>query len=497
MLDFHLISEGASLLLRWEMPLVLTGGMLLGLIIGAIPGMTAALGLAAILPLTFQLDALSALMLMTSVYTGSLTGGGFLAILINTPGTPGAAATTFDGYPMTRAGRQNEALGLQIAASVIGGLISYLALLVFIEPMARFALLFGSAEMLFLTVFVILMIATLQRRSYARTIFAGLLGLLLSTVGTSVSTGVPRGTFGLDALEDGLPIILCVIGMFAIPELISIVAREAIADTAARGANNVGKMLRGVADGVREVKTWARGSLIGTCVGLLPAAGATVASLLSYAAASKRPRTGEKFGEGTPRGVVAAESANNASEGGAMAVLMALGIPGSASTAVISGAFLLHGLVPGPRLFSDNGALVYGLIIGNLAQMVVLGFFAVAVASQISRIVTVPTRLLAPVLGVILALGAYSYRGYWEDIVITFFFGIVGYVFRRHHFTLISLMIGLFLGRQIDGDFVRFVILYSDDPLALLERPIVVVFVVLSLALLAWQIRTAWHERRA
>ena len=495
-IDLAAIGAGAALLLDWQIPVLILGGMVLGLVIGAIPGMTAALGLAAILPLTFQLDALPALILMTSVYTGSLTGGGFLAILINTPGTPGAAATTFDGYPMARAGRQNEALGLQIAASVLGGAISYMALLFFIEPMARFALLFGSGEMLFLTIFVILMIATLQRRSFARTIFAGLIGLLLSTVGTSVTTGLPRGTMGLEALEDGLPIILCVIGLFAVPELIAIVARPAIAETATRGTD-LRRLWRGVRLGFGSVGTWVRGSVIGTLVGLLPAAGATVASLLSYATASRRARPEESFGDGEPKGVVAAESANNASEGGAMAVLMALGVPGSASTAVISGAFLLHGLVPGPRLFIDNGPLVYGLILGNLAQMLTLGLFAVIVASQVVRIVTVPSRLLAPVLTVVLALGAYSFRGLWEDVVITFAFGLLGHVLRRHHFPLIALMIGLFLGRQIDADFVRFVILYGDAPMSLLSRPIVGAFALVSAGLLVWLARQAWIERDA
>lgn len=323
--------------------------------------------------------------------TCSIRGGGeFLAVLIN---PPGAAATTFDGYPTARAGRSNEALGLWIATSVIGGTISYLALPAFIEPMARFALLFGSGDVLFLTVFVILAIATLQRKSFTWTIFAGLLGLLgllLSTVGTSVTTGMARGTMGLGAFENGLPIILYVIGLFALPEPIAIVARPAISKTAQ--APDLRRMLGGVRRGVANVRTWARGSMIGTLVGLLPAAGTTVASLLSYAAASRRATGAERFGEGEPRGVVAAESANNALEGGAMAVLMALGVPGSASTAVISGAFLLHGLVPQPRLFVDDGPLVYGLILGNLVQMALLGVFAVLVASQMVRIVTAPWR---------------------------------------------------------------------------------------------------------
>ena len=520
MLDWGLIGEGAALLANWETFAAILGGMTLGLVIGTIPGLTAALGLAVILPLTFKLDALTALVLMTSVYTGSLTGGGFLAILLNTPGTPGAAATTFDGYPMARRGRQDEALGLQLAGSVIGGALSYFALLLFIRPMADFALLFGTAEMLFLTVFVILLIATLQRRSYARTVFAGLIGLMLSTIGTSVSTGVPRGTFGIPELEDGLPIVLCVIGLFAIPELVEIVTRARIADGGDRpegtgsggddtsagapaapvgpaASGRFGRIARAALSAFAQVRTWATGSAIGICVGLLPAAGATIASLLSYSVASRRARPHERFGEGEPKGVVAAESANNASEGGAMAILMSLGIPGSASTAVILGAFLLHGLVPGPRLFTDNGALVYGLIIGNLAQMLVLGFVAALVASQVARIVTVPSAVLAPCLVVLLALGAYAFRGQFADVVVTFAFGAIGYLFRRHHFTLIALMIGLFLGRQLDEDIVRFVILYGDDPLALAERPIVLVLMVLSIALVVQQVTSAVREARA
>ena len=497
MLDLALIGEGLELLLRPGVALAILGGMTLGLVIGTIPGLTAALGLAVILPLTFSLDALTALVLMTSVYTGSLTGGGFLAVLLNTPGTPGAAATTFDGYPMARAGRASEALGLQLAASVIGGFLSYLALLAFVQPMARFALLFGTAEMLFLVIFVILLIATLQRRSWSRTIFAGLLGLLLSNVGTSVSTGVPRGTMGIDALEDGLPIILVVIGMFAVPELIQIVARERISERVDGARQDLAALLGGARRALSLPGTWGPGSLIGIVVGLLPAAGATIASLLSYSLAARRARPGERFGEGEPKGVVAAESANNASEGGAMAILMSLGIPGSASTAVILGGFLVHGLVPGPRLFVDDGALVYGLIIGNLVQMLLLGVVAVAVASQVARIATVPSSILAPCLVVLLALGAYAYRGQFADVVITFLAGWIGYLFRRHHFTLISLMIGLFLGRQLDEDIVRFAILYGDDPAALLERPLVVVLMLASAGLFAWQVGTAVRERRA
>lgn len=472
MFDTTLIIDGFGLLFQWSIPVAIISGMMLGLVIGVIPGMTAALGLAVVLPLTFQLEAVTALILMTSIYTGSLTGGGILAILINTPGTPGAVATTFDGYPMTKAGRHNEALGLQIAASVIGGLASYIALLFFIRPMTWIALQFGPSEMLALTVFVLLIVGVLGGRYLARSLFAGLLGMLLSTVGTSLETGTVRGTMGFTELEDGLPLILCIIGMFAIPEMIQIVTRSAISEHAIDKAQDLGRLKDGARMACQATGTWIRGALIGIFVGLLPAAGATLASLLSYSTAKRLAKPGQRFGEGEPTGVVAAESANNASEGGAMAILLALGIPGSASTAVILGAFLLHGLVPGGGLMRDNGALVYGLILGNIAQMLVLGAFALLVAFYVVRIVIVPSKLLVPFLLLLLTLGAYSYRDLLFDVAVVYVFGMIGWFFRRYHFNLLSLMIGLFLGRQMDEEIIRFAILFGDRPLEALARPI-------------------------
>ena len=500
MLDLTQLLQGIDLLLDWKIPLAIIGGMMLGLIIGVIPGMTAALGLAVILPLTFKLDALTALILMTSVYTGSLTGGGILAILINTPGTPGAVATTFDGYPMTRQGRQNEALGLQIASSVIGGFLSYVALLFLIKPMTWLALQFGPSEMLFLTMMVLIIIGVFEGKYLARSLFAGLFGLMLSTIGTSLVTGNPRGTGGFYELEDGLPLILCIIGMFALPELISLVARPSISDDRVGAGQSLGKLGWGVRHAFSRWKVWLRGTGIGVFVGLLPAAGATLASLLSYSLARHGARPDQQFGDGEPDGVIAAESANNASEGGAMATLLALGIPGSASTAVILGGFMLHGLVPGGGLFRDNGPLVYGLIVGNLLQMTLLGFFALFVAFYIAKVVIIPSKILVPLLVILVTLGAYSFRNLLFDVFVLYLFGIIGWFFKRHHFTLVSLMIGLFLGRILDEEMVRFIILFGDNPLTVLDRPITVVFIALIILTLAYQIYRATikslHKRK-
>jgi putative tricarboxylic transport membrane protein len=482
--------------MHWKIVLAIFGGMLLGLVIGVIPGMTAALGLAVILPLTFQMDPLTALVLMTSVYTGSLTGGGILAILINTPGTPGAVATTFDGYPMTKKGLHNEALGLQITASVIGGILSYIALLFFIRPMTTLALEFGPSEMLFLTIFVLVLIAALQNEHPERSIFAGLLGLMMSTIGTSTASGLERGTYGFNELLDGLPLILCIIGMFALPEMISIITRQSIANSDVQKSHDLKRLFKGAKQALGFRRTLMRGSIIGILVGLLPAAGATLASLLSYTFAKNTAKPDQIFGEGEPEGVVAAESANNASEGGAMAILMALGIPGSAATAVILGGFMLHGLVPGGNLFLSSGPLVYGLILSNILQMIFLGGFALLVAYNVARIVVVPSSVLVPVLIVIVSLGAFSLRNFMFDVFLLYIFGMIGWFFRRYHFALVSFMIGLFLGRQLDEEIIRFNVLFMDTPADILDRPIAVTFIVLTLLVIGMRIRTMLQTRK-
>lgn len=486
MVNFIDLFDGINLLFSWKIPLAIFFGMILGLIIGVIPGMTAALGLAIILPLTLSLDALTALILMTSVYTGSLTGGGILAILINTPGTPGAVATTFDGYPMTRKGLHNQALGFQISSSVIGGMLSYIVLLFAIQPMTWVALKFGSSEMLALTIFVIVFIGILQGKYLSRSIFAGIFGVLVSNIGTSVSTGVARGTFGFAELEDGLPLIICIIGMFAIPELLSLVNRKSISDGNINKKNKIEDLFKGIIESIKRFKVWLTGSVVGIFVGVLPAAGATIASLSSYSLAKKFSKNKKKFGQGEPDGIISAESANNASEGGAMAILLSLGIPGSASTAVILGGFMLHGLVPGTGLFRDNGPLVYGLIVGNIFQMIFLGFFATYVAFYVGKIVKVKSYILVPFLIILMSVGSFAYRNSIFDIFILFIFGIIGWYLRKFEFTPLSFMIGLFLGRQIDEDMERVIILFSDNPLKIFESTITLTISVITLVSLIY-----------
>jgi putative tricarboxylic transport membrane protein len=485
MVDWALIGEGILLLANWKIPAVMFAGMLLGLIFGVIPGVSGALGIAVLLPITFLMDPLTALVLLTSVYTGGLTGGGITAVLINTPGTPGAVATTFDGYPMTRKGQQNEALGLQVASSVVGGICGYVFLLFFINLMVKVALQFGPSEMVFLTIFMLIVIGTMGEQSLSRSVMAGLFGLLVGTVGTSEVTGVFRGTFGFFELADGFPVI-CLIGMFAISELLEIITRDTIIDTDKKGQNDFKRLLKGVRMTFNSPKTLARSALLGVGIGVLPGIGSTLASLMSYARAKNTAKPGQKFGEGEPEGIISAETANNASEGGAMSILLALGIPGSGATAILAAAFMLNGLIPGPRLMKTHGALIYGLISANLLQMLLLIFLATVVAFYISKIIYIPTKVLVPSLMITMAISGYAARNSFFDVFLFFIFGLIGWLMRRTDFSLVSFMIGLIMGRQLDLEIYRYVAMFGDDLTVFLKRPIttgLLILIVLTLGL--------------
>jgi len=494
MVDWETVFKGLVLITTWKLPVVVTLGLWFGLILGVIPGMAGSLGIAIILPVTFLMDPVTALVLLTSVYTGGLTGAGITAILINTPGQASAIATTFDGYPMTRMGYHNEALGLQITSSVIGGFSSYLFLLFFIKPIARLALLFGPSEMLFFTILVLVVIGTVRGKHLFRSLFIGFFGLLLGTVGASEATGVVRGTMGFFSLEDGIPIVPCIIGVFAMPEILNLLTREFITEVKVEKAFDIRKLLHGARNTFRYVKTLLRSAILGIFIGILPAAGSTIACLFSYAQAKRVSKWSHRFGTGEPEGVVAAETANNASEGGAMATLLALGIPGSAATAILIAGFMLHGLVPGPRLFVSYGELVYAIICANLFQMLLVGFFAIGITFYMTRIVVAPSIILAPSLMVVMAMGIYSVRFMFFDVHMLFLFGILGWFFRACDFAPTSFIIGIILGKNLDMDMYRYVALFGSNLTVFVKHPISACIILLTLVILGFQIYHYWHK---
>jgi len=495
MIDWEIFLKGLSLIASWKILAFMSVGMFLGLIFGVIPGLTGSLCIAVLLPVTFLMDALTALAFLTAVYTGGLTGGGITAILINTPGTPGAVATTFDGYPMTKQGMQNEALGLQVTSSVIGGLAGYVFLLFLINPLVKIALGFGPSEMIFLTVLMLVIIGTLGGRSLSRTLMVGLFGLLLGTIGTSQATGLVRGTMGFEELEDGIPSVALIIGMFAIPEMLNLITRSFIVEADVESRHNFRKFLSGMRTTFHYGRTLIRSALTGISIGVLPGIGSTLGCLLSYAQAKRRARPDQHFGEGEPEGIVAAETANNASEGGAMGILLALGIPGSGSTAILIAAFMLHGMMPGPRLLKENGPLIYGLIAANIVQMFLLIFIAVFVAFYMGRVIFVPTRIIAPTLLSVMAIGAFSLRNLFFDVYLLFFFGVIAWFLRRSEFPIISFMIGVILGNRLDMEMYRYAILFGSDYSVFVRRPISAILLAIILFTLGMNIQRSWKKR--
>lgn len=472
MFDTAIFLKGLTLVFTLKIFLVMFFGLWVGLIFGVIPGLTGSLAIAVLLPITFMMDPLPALAMLTAVYTGGLTGGGITAILINVPGTPGAVATVFDGYPLTLSGRQNEALGMQVASSVFGGLAGYAFLLLFLKSMVMFALKFGPSEMIFLTVLILIVIGSLGGGSIWRSLAVGLFGLLLGTIGTSEATGITHGTMGFDELEDGIPMGICIIAMFAVPEMLDLVTRSFITEAKVDSSHDIRKLLKGASSIFKYSKTLVRSALLGIGAGVLPGIGSTLACLLSYAQAKKGAKPGQRFGKGEPEGVVAAETANNASEGGAMATLLAIGIPGSGSTAILIAAFMLQGLVPGPRLLRDNGPLIYGLISANMIQMVLLFFLAILVAFYMARVIYIPTRILAPVFLALMAIGTFSLRNTFFDVDLLFFFGVLSWFLRRNDFPVISFMIGIILGGRLEMEIYRYAALFGSDLSVFVKRPI-------------------------
>ena len=499
MLDVAAASSALQMLFgSWQPWLVVIPGLLIGLVFGAMPGLTTSVAMAVFLPFTLYMDFLSALIFMTAIFTGGGFGCAIPAILINVPGMPGAVATTFDGYPMARAGRHNEALGLGLAASSFAEALSYVILLLLVEPIARAVLELGPPEMFLVALWGLTLIAALRGRHYARGLLAGVLGLLLGTVGFS-ARGDIRGTMGFDILLDGIPDGPALLGLFAASELFNLVRSDFIVEDAAARRVSLRGILRGVRETFRYPGTLLRGSLIGVVIGAVPGVGSSVSNLLAYSEARRTADDPESYGKGNPRGVVAAESANSSSEGGSMATLLALGIPGGGATAIMLGAFAMHNITGGPRFMADHKDLVYAIIFANLAQVLILMVVGLAFIFVASTIVKVPAKVLVPLVLAMSVLGSYTLTGNMAGPATFFVFAVLGWVMRRYDYPVAATVVGLLLGHMVEGEMLRTYQMSGGDPAFLLERPIALVFFTLLVLSLLWPLaaRRIRARRRA
>ena len=484
MIDVHALAAAVHLLgSSWQPWLVVLPGILIGLAVHAVPGLTTSMALAICLPLIPYMDFLQALIFMTAMYAGALFGVAIPAILLNVPGSAAAVGTTFDGFPMAQAGRHNEALGLALAASCVGQMIAYLLLLCLAQPIAAFAIRLGPPEMLMVSLWGMTLIARLRGRHLARGLLAGVFGLLLGTVGLSVR-GAARGTFGFDLLLDGIPTVPAIVGLFAAAELFNLVGREYIVDDRTRRQVNAGRILTGMRETFRHPGTLLRGALLGSGIGILPG-GHAIANLLSYSEARRAAKDPERFGTGDPRGIIAAESANASSEGGSMATLLALGIPTGGATAVMLVAFGMHNITGGPAFMRDHADIVYAVILSSLAQVVLLAVVGFGFIFVAGFVVKVRLRLLVPIVLALAVIGSYALAQNMAGPITLAAFAVIGWLMQRFDYPVAAAVVGLLLGRLTEGALLRTYQMSGGDIGFLLTRPIALAILLLLIGSIA------------
>ena len=455
----------------------LLAGSLLGVFAGAMPGLSSTVGLALVLPVTFALDPTPALLMMVSIYMAAEYGGSITAIAIGVPGSSPALATTFDGYAMTRRGEAGRALGISLFSSMSGGLLGTVLLVLALGPLSRAAIAFGPAEYFGLGVFGLSIVANLVGKDPFKGIVSALLGLLFFVVGLDVLTGAPRLTFGTNALMDGLGLVPMLIGFFAIAEALAAV-------TGRRRSTPPGSGIAGALPKARELfglwRTILRGSAIGGLIGAIPGAGATIASIVAWNEERRVSKTPERFGTGLPAGIAAPEAANNSCVGAAMIPLLALGIPGSASAAVLLGGLTVQGVAPGPLLMTERSELVYALYAGFVVAVLLMLAVGRLGIPLWTRVVRLRPSILMPLVVAISLVGTFSLRGNAADAWAALFFGLVGFAMLRGGYPLAPAVLGLILGPMIETNYRRALSLSSGSHSVFLESPISLVLVVLA-----------------
>ena len=461
--------------------LMVLAGTVLGITVGAVPGLTGTMLIALALPFTFSMAPVPALVLLVAMYVGAVSGGLISATLLRMPGTPAAVMTTLDGYPMAQSGRPGRAIGLGVGASLVGGLISWIALLLLAEPIAEISTRLGPFEYFSLVILALALLAGLGESTRARGLLAGALGVLAAMPGMHPATGEIRWTFGQTMMNEGFRLIPVLIGMFAIGKILGdFTSDEGGIETAE------GKDSPWIEWGAwkAQVTNLVRSSGIGTFIGVLPGVGANIGSLAAYAAAKRASATPEAFGKGSEEGIVASEAANNATVGGALIPLIALGVPGSVIGAVLLGALIVHGLQPGPLLFRQNPEAVHAIIgtvlVANLVMFAVMLWFG----PLVSRLSSLPKMLLWPIVTACCVWGAHALNGQWFDVMVMLLFGVVGWQMERLKLPLAAFVIGFVLAPVAEENLCAGLMASGGSYAPLVTRPISLILLVVGAAML-------------
>ena len=448
-----------------------------GVVIGALPGLNATTGAALLLPFTLTMDPVPAIALLTAIYCSATFAGAITAILINTPGTSASATTCLDGYPMAQRGEAGRALGLAVVSSTVGGVFSVLVLMACAPILARAAYNFAPPEYFALTLFGLSMLISVGGGSAIKNLISGSFGILLATVGTDLLTSVKRFTFESPHLYDGIGFVPVMIGVFGISELIAQASR--LNEKRERVMMDAIK-LPSKEDYRRVWKTILRSSGIGTFIGVLPAEGATVASMIGYNEAKRWSKKPEEFGKGSPEGIAGSEAANNSATGGAMVPTLALGIPGSPTAAVILAGLLVNGLRPGPTMFTDQAEFAYAIFWSMLFVNLLFLLVGLYGARAFARVTLIPVTVLWPCVFVFSIVGAYALDQSMFDVWIAIAAGILGYFMRMYGFSVVPLAIGLILGGMLEQRLGQSMVMLDEKWWLMLSRPISLFFFILT-----------------
>ena len=471
--------------------ILMIAGLTGGIIIGALPGLSATMGVALMVPATFAMNPTSGLIMLGAIYAGAIYGGANSAILICTPGTPSSVATTFDGWPLCQKGRADLGLYTSLLSSAFGGIVGTLFLLCLGGSLARFALQFGGPESFWLCLFGLSTIAVMTPDNMGKGIVSGAVGILVSTIGLDPNTGAPRFTFGTYDLLQGVSVIPCMIGLFSFSQVLYLIGTDKsfIAEYHPhKGA--FGKVFRYLAAHCKTILV--RSSVLGTWIGMLPGAGGEIASIISYNESKRWDKDPDRYGKGAVEGILVPESANNASVGGALVPLLSLGIPGSAAAAVLAGGLMAQGLTPGPQLMEKNPEIAYAFIVSMIIAnigMLLIGYLLVRVCT---RILDVPKLLIIPAVISISFLGAYALRNSMFDVLLMILSGGIAYLLLKAKIMPAGIALGLVLGRIIEENLI--VTLYrtqAENSLAdlLVFSPLAAVFMaacILAIVIPLW-----------
>lgn len=442
----------------------------LGITIGCLPGLSAAMGVALLLPVTFGMDPATGLIVLGGIYCGAIFGGSISAILIHTPGTPASAATAIEGYKLTLKGQAAKALTVACFASFCGGLLSCISLYFFSPLLAELAMQFKSPEYFWLSIFGLTIIAGVSSRSLIKGLMSGVLGLLISTIGMDPMEGVERFMFGQPTLYNGVNTTCALIGLFSMSQVL-ILAEKKIVERA-KAAKIKDKMTLSKAEVKRLMPTITRSWLIGNILGILPGAGATIACFMGYNEAKRFSKHKEEFGNGSIEGVAGSESANNAVTGGSLIPTLTLGIPGESVTAVLMGGLIIHGLQPGPELFTTYAGMTYTFFAGFVLvqfAMLIIGLWGSKMFAHIARL---SDRILIPCIFVLCVVGSYAIHNNFDEVIIMFVFGIIGYLVRKFDMNAAAIVLGLILGPIGENGLRRSLILSDGDPMILFSTPL-------------------------